>query len=1171
MGRRARAVLLAEAWCRTLALVVAAVFVLVVLDFVFRLPRPVRVLHLAALGYGGYVVVRRVLLPALRFRPRESEIALRIERAEEAVRARNRLASGLELGSGGDADGVGLSAAMTREAAREADSIATDLGGRRFVSARAAGRAGMVLAATLLVVSAAGLFRPQLAGIGLTRTLWPFAGTAWPKRTVVADATGIEMHPIGEALPMRAVLTRTHLSPGNTEVVAFYRVVSGGEAGARQRVVLTSQQRRESVGGADGELYERLIEPAGVLAEGDEIEYWFETEDNRTESVRVRLAERPRVTRISATVTPPAYAASVRGSFLAAEDMAVSRDSGGVAVVQPVLAGSSFAIRLTTNKAASLAAGSGEALPGAAGAELPDGWTREDARTLVYSGVADERTRLDVELVGEDGLVSTEPVAVVLQVTSDAPAAVTITDPPYDESVLATASVGLRAEARDDLGMRWLALERQSATPPAGSEGAAPEGAEDAVRLGAVEAADGDSALALTVEASLDLASIGVRAGDEVWLTAVGRDIFAAAEDPQADPRVIRSAVRRLRIIDEATFVSQIQGELAGVRRAAIEIDAAQSEVGSADAADGHEDATRERAERQASLTDRLDAQRGAIQRLGTRAARNGLDDDTLEGMLDDAGALLREATEASEDATSALERSESAPEAAAEAEAAQGQVRENLESLISMLDQGQDNWVARRTVEGLLAEQRELAAATQALGDQTMGRSREQLSQEELTELERIAERQRDAAERARRALDSLAERAEALERFDAAQADAMSQAARRGRQERVEQQMREAASQVDQNQTRAAAQGQQAAAEALEQMLEDIDSADEARDEALRRVLASVLDSLESLIDEQEAQIDALAIEQDEGALPALADPMVRLASNTLGLLDEIGTQRDLASVASLVGQASDAQERAVGALREGSRDSADDAERESLSKLQDARMEAERLEEQAQDRESARQRAELRTAYRELLEQQVAIVTDTEPMVGVELDRRVRAQVRALGQRQGGVGESLTALRDATEELAEATVFDLAHRRIESASRAAEEQLLGGTADGDVLRRQASIVRLLQSLLAALAEENQPPGASEQQAGGGGGGGSGGETPIVPEIAELKLLRAMQAEAMEWTRNLDEAGRRPLPAELSELADLQSDLAGRAAELVEKLTQGQQGPGGGEESDQ
>ncbi|MFG0259963.1 MAG: hypothetical protein ACF8LK_06375, partial [Phycisphaerales bacterium JB041] len=1021
---------------------IGAVFVLVVLDFLFRLPRPVRVLHLAALGYGGYVVVRRVLVPALRFRPRGAEIALRIERAEEAARARDRLASGLELGSAGrpGSDGDSLEAVLTREAAREADEVAGALAGRRFVSSKAAGRAGMVLAATLLVVSAAGVFRPQLAGIGLSRTLWPFAGTAWPKRTVVADAPGLGRPPIGEAVPMGAVLTRTHLAPGNTEVVAFYRVISGGEAGARQRVVLTSQQRRESAGGAEGELYERLIEPAGVLSEGDEIEYWFETEDNRTESARVRLAERPRVTRISATVTPPEYAASVRGSFLAVEDLPVSRDSGGVAVVQPVLAGSRFAITLSTNKAASLAADSSASGDGSESRRppgLPDGWTRVDERTLVFAGVAGERTRIDVELVGEDGLVSTEPVAVVLQVTSDAPAAVTITDPPYDESVLATASVGLRAEARDDLGMRWLALERQSARPAAGSEGAAAESAADAVRMGSVESGADESTLALEVEASLDLASIGVRAGDEVWLTAVGRDIFAEPEDPEADPRVIRSAVRRLRIIDEATFASQIQGELAGVRRAAIEIDTAQAELGASDDA-GAEDARRARAERQASLTDRLDAQHGAIRRLGSRAERNGLDDDTLGGMLDDAAALLREATEASEEATSALERSEESSEAAAEVEAAQGQVRENLESLISMLDQGQDNWVARRTVEGLLAEQRELAEATRALGDRTMGRSREQLSPEELTELERIAERQRDAAERARRALDSLAERAEALERFDAAQAGAMSQAARRGRQERVEQQMREAASQVDQNQTRAAAQGQQAAAEALEQMLEDIDSADEARDEALRRVLASVLDSLESLIDEQEAQIDALAMARDDEALPALAEPMVRLASNTLGLLDEIGPQRDLASVASLIGLASDAQERAVGALREGSRDSADDAERESLSKLQDARMEAERLEEQAQDRESARKRAELRTAYRELLEQQVAIVTDTQPMVGVELDRRARAQVRALGQRQGGVGESLTALRDATEELAEATVFDLAHRRIESASR-------------------------------------------------------------------------------------------------------------------------------------
>jgi len=143
----------------------------------------------------------------------------------------------------------------------------------------------------------------------------------------------------------------------------------------------------------------------------------------------------------------------------------------------------------------------------------------------------------------------------------------------------------------------------------------------------------------------------------------------------------------------------------------------------------------------------------------------------------------------------------------------------------------------------------------------------------------------------------------------------------------------------------------------------------------------------------------------------------------------------------------------------------------------------------------------------------------------------------------------------------------VFEFAHRRIDRASGEAAGRLLGATADGEVLRHQATVVRLLQALLAALAEDNQQKGG-EQSQGGGGGGGSSGDTPIVPELAELKLLRAMQAEAMEWTRNLDESGQRPAEGELSELADLQQELAARAAELVEKLTENRQAPVGGED---
>jgi hypothetical protein len=154
----------------------------------------------------------------------------------------------------------------------------------------------------------------------------------------------------------------------------------------------------------------------------------------------------------------------------------------------------------------------------------------------------------------------------------------------------------------------------------------------------------------------------------------------------------------------------------------------------------------------------------------------------------------------------------------------------------------------------------------------------------------------------------------------------------------------------------------------------------------------------------------------------------------------------------------------------------DSAAEAEDESLTQLREARDEAKRLDEEAGGREGARKRAELRGAYRELLEQQAAIADDTLPWVGAEVDRRARAQVRALGQRQQGFTESLAELRRATAELADAAVFDLAHRRLDRASESAAAVLLDGRANTETARQQATIVRLLRSLVESMGEQNR-----------------------------------------------------------------------------------------------
>jgi hypothetical protein len=43
------------------------------------------------------------------------------------------------------------------------------------------------------------------------------------------------------------------------------------------------------------------------------IEYWFETDDDRTDIRRVRLEEPPRIVKATATVEAPAYAREIAG------------------------------------------------------------------------------------------------------------------------------------------------------------------------------------------------------------------------------------------------------------------------------------------------------------------------------------------------------------------------------------------------------------------------------------------------------------------------------------------------------------------------------------------------------------------------------------------------------------------------------------------------------------------------------------------------------------------------------------------------------------------------------------------------------------------------------------------------------------------------------------------
>ncbi|MEZ6241948.1 MAG: hypothetical protein R3B57_02800 [Phycisphaerales bacterium] len=1160
-GRRLL-VVRAVAW--VVAGAIGAVLFGVLVDYVLRLPTPGRVFGLILASCALAYALARMLLPALRFRPTLTELALRLEKREAG--ARGVLASGLELAQAPTPEEPSARA-MTRHAIEEAARAFDPHAARSLIDLRRTARAALTLALAIVIAAGLSAWRPEHARTGLARILTPWTGAEWPKRFMVADATALVVHPSDTDVPLRAIVTSTTRAPGRTKVEARYRLLDAdGRAVTDEpmRAVLAGQYRDAEAGGRSGELYERLVEPPLPPSPGGEareftLEYWFQTEDDRTKAARVRLVDPPALVGATVEVTPPEYAAGLTDALVSG----VTRlDPGAPSpTIGPALAGSKVRLRLTFNKAVE-PVDEGSWLTDADSTDKPDGVevTASGPRVEVALTL-DQSRRALIDVTDENGLHARDEIAFTLEAVEDRPPAASVTDPARDDSVLATAAIDVGGEGRDDLSLRWVSLERVIASPPDDSSGAPPEPKGEGVEIARKDFAQIATVREASVGTRLDLAPLGLRPGDEVRLFALAKDSHTAG-GVERDPT--RSAPRVLRVISESELIDQIRGELGGVRRSAIRLDEHQAALQDALAQQG---ASPDLEHQQDALTQRLIEQGRVVERLRERQQVNGLDDQLLSGLLDEAAGTLSRAVAASstaaERAAQAIdeENDQAAQDKAREASESQQKARDELASLIGLLDRGEDGWIVRRQVERLLEEQRALRDETADVGKETLGKELGELTPDQRSDLERIAERQREMAKRAREAMDELAERSRQMERVDPAQAQAMSEASQTGRERGVERKQEEAAQQVDQNQTATATQSQDEAIEALEEMLDELDSAGQNRDNALRRVLASIIESIQALITQQEGEINLLGARAG-GNLSGLDEGMVHLDRNTLGVLGEIEDgPGELRPVADLLSSADEHQRGAIVALRAEAPDAkvVDAEEHESLRLLREAKSEAERQQEEAQKRDQQRQRSQLRQAYREALEEQVALAADAAPLADAELSRRDRASVRAMGARQQTLRERLTALITEVEGLESSVTFGASHKALDLYMGEAATTMGEGRVDQYVLRDHQLSIRTLRMLVEALGRGEQTP-QDFQDANGGGGGGQGGgqsqEQPLIPPLSELILLRGMQTQVAELTRRANERAADSGAIDSGLLGTMQHDLAAQAAALIEQM---------------
>ena len=1214
---KARAVLIAQRTFTMAAAVVAAVVVLGLLDYLLRFPMFLRAGHwcvgLAAVG----VLSWRRLIPAARFAPSLTDIALRIERSSAGTPASlsGILATGVDFARAAEAGSQGAIAGLIERvqldaAHRYAQFAATSRVFRLDGCWRAVALLALAAAPALAFYAAA----PKFAHIGLLRTVAPWMQTSWPKRTAIALGDTPTAFPLGTALPVRAVLTATDRAAGQTSVMLYYRVIASGQTSPTRKTPMTAQAKRVNIGQMDeGELYERLLDPDAMTVPGLEegtavtVEYWFETGDDQTAVAQVQVVPPPAITTAKAMVTPPAYAAAMlraKSSIAATTshdwicgewDATPAGPNRGL--IGPVLAGSKVELELTLNKdiPGLEAKSSPQVVRGFLARVLPGS---EDARgvSIITAGStwrlafeADASMRVVAMLRDEHGIGASDDAAFKLEVSQDRPPTAAIIEPPQDESVLATAVLPVTGEGRDDVAIATLSVVQQitrGASPSASaSEGDGPASAAAAgdptVIATSTDTSPGkgeQASTTITATAQLELSVLKLEPGDEVSLTAVAHDLLLAGAGEEG----VRSPRRRLRIIGESELIEQVRAELAGLREAAKRAEAEQSKLSSQrDAAQSSAEAAQSQLNRQQSLGERIAPMEEVVKRLQSRASRNQLNDEALDGVLKDAAELTKEGAQNAGKAADALDRmaqqpagergSEASKQDAAALKTAQEQVEQSLAELANMLDRGQDDWAVRRSIEKLLTQQQQLAART-ASGTQAMqGKSAQELTPEQKADLERLAAEQMDLSHKSQAMVNSVQERAAQMQKADAAQAQAMQSAANKARSEQLARKQEEAAANIAQNKTGEANRQQEEASKTLAKMLEELDRTQQRKDETLRRVLADVKQSLQKLIDQQQEQMTRLAAViagKEAGKLDA---GMILLHQNTLGVATTVREQvKGGEHLLTLLSAAGEAQSGAITALRAVPADhpEADTNERVSMTRLKEALTEAERLDEAVEEREEDRKRAELRKAYIELLEGQVAIGGQAQPLIGKALDRRQRAVARALAEQQEVLRQKMEAIRSDSAEVAEAALFDFAHRRFDVAAAAASKKLGEGTTPAALGTNLETAAKILQGLVAALDEAQKKKDEfkeDEEEGGGNDGGGQGGEKkPAIPPIAELKLLRAMQAEAAERTRLFGQGEQDAAADELTEISSLQRELAKFAGELLEKIKQENEGGG-------
>ena len=161
--------LLLEGVAWTVAAVVALVFVTLAFDYFLRLERPLRVGIVSLAAAGVLVVIWRGLVMPLRVPMRAADLALLVERRFGQLG--DRLISAIQFSGSEDAETLGISAAMMRRVAFEANELARPLRFGEVVERRGVFRTWSIAGCALSLLIGFGFWQGDILGLWFLRNI----------------------------------------------------------------------------------------------------------------------------------------------------------------------------------------------------------------------------------------------------------------------------------------------------------------------------------------------------------------------------------------------------------------------------------------------------------------------------------------------------------------------------------------------------------------------------------------------------------------------------------------------------------------------------------------------------------------------------------------------------------------------------------------------------------------------------------------------------------------------------------------------------------------------------------------------------------------------------------------------------------------------------------------